>query len=167
MAHPIDALKYKVYGFKDGDYYPFACSQSMELAEETDIIPTTTVGTGKRRTFTTGFTSATLSLGGVMFLRDLAETKWHILEFFENALITSGLNILIEWKDQQDVIQNRTGSALIRSKTISGTVGQLTKWNIDFQFSGDMTTAEMILPVLLDEDGNPMLDEDGNPITIE
>lgn len=167
MAHPIDALKYKVYGYKDGGYYPFACSQSMELPEETEIIPTTTVGSGKRRTFTTGFTSATLSLGGVMFLRDLANTKWVILEFFNDALITSGLDIKIEWEDQQGVIQSRTGSALIRSKTISGTVGQLTKWNIDFQFSGDMETSELVLPVLLDEEGNPMLDEDGNPITIE
>jgi hypothetical protein len=167
MAHPIDALKYKVYGFKDGDYYPFACSQSMELAEETDIIPTTTVGTGKRRTFTTGFTSATLSLGGVMFLRDLASTKWVILEFFNDALITSGLDIKIEWEDQQGVIQDLTGSVLIRRKQISGTVGQLTKWNIDFQFSGDTVISELVLPVLLDEDGNPMLDEEGNPITIE
>jgi hypothetical protein len=85
MAYPIDALTYKVYGYKDGEYYPFACSQSMELQEETDIIPTTTVGSGKRRTFTTGFTSSTLSLGGVMFLRDISETKWVILEYFEQA----------------------------------------------------------------------------------
>jgi hypothetical protein len=64
------------------------------------------------------------------------------------------------------VVQSINGNALIRSKNISGTVGQLTKWNIDFQFSGDIEIGELTLPVLLDEDGNPMLDEEGNPITI-
>ena len=139
MAFAIDAAKYKVYGLKGGDYVPFACSQSMDYSEETEIISTMTVGNQYRKTFMPRFTSASLSLGGVMFLRDLSGVKYHILEFLADTLIQSGLNIKIEWTDQQGASQALTCFAFIKSKNISGTVGSLTKWNIDFQISGDIT----------------------------
>lgn len=156
-----------LYGLRDGDYVALLCGQEMGLSEETEMIPTTTVTSGKFRTFIPRFSTWTLSFSGLMLLRDgPSGTGYAALEFFTDAIRENGLDIKIIFTDDQDVTQELTGSVLFPSKSITGSVGQITKWAMNMQGNGEYTIAELVLPPLLDENGNPILDENGEIVTI-
>jgi hypothetical protein len=156
-----------LYALKDAEYVPFLCGQEIGLNEETEIIPTTTVNSGKFRTFVPRFSTWTLSFSGVMLIRNgAAGTGYAALELFTDTIRENGLDIKIIFTDDQGVYQELTGSVLFPSKSITGSVGQITKWAANMQGNGEYTITEFVLPPLLDENNNPILDENGDPVTI-
>lgn len=154
-----------LYAYKDSEYIPFACGQELGITEDLEILPTTTVGSGKARTFMTRFYDWKLNISGVMMLRK--EGGYAFLDLFTDEVRTNGLNIKAIFTDDQEVTQEFTGTVLFPSKSVTGTVGQIAKWTANMQGTGAYALNEFVLPYILDENGNPILDENGDPITIE
>lgn len=141
MAYTVQGKNCILYGLRDGDYFPFACGQELTLSEDTEMIPTTTVNSGKFRTFLPRFSDWKLSLTGVFFLRK--DSDYVALELFTDTIRSNGLDIKAVYTDDEGAFQVITGSVLFPSKSITATVGQLTKWASSMQGNGPYTIDEL------------------------
>lgn len=143
MAYVVQGKNCILYADRGGDYFPFACGQEFSLSETTEMIPTTTVGSGKFRTYMSRFSEWQMSVSGVMLLRKGSD--YVALELFTDAVRENGLNIKAIWEDDEGALQELTGSVLFPEKSITATVGQITKWVANMQGNGDYTLGELDL----------------------
>jgi hypothetical protein len=126
------------------DYYPFACAQEVTLSEETELLPTTTATSGEYRTYTTRLSSWKLSHAGVLLL-----SKSSFLGFpdiFNPADRRAGLYVRVRFVADDGTEKIFQGKVLLPSKSITGTVSQLTKWTAEMQGTGPYTISNVETP---------------------
>jgi hypothetical protein len=140
MAYPVQARNVIFRAVKLGDYRVWGCAQSMRLTVNTDIKETSTPVTGRNRTFSSvGLREWTITLGGVLILRDESVVKNYALETISDDIMDNGYDITITYTDDDGYIVVFTGSVLVPQTDIFKDNGSLSKFNIEFKGTGEYT----------------------------
>ncbi len=141
MAYPVQGKNVIFRAVKLGDYRIWACAQTLRLNVSTEVKETSTPVTGRYKTFTpVGMTEWSISLGGVLFLRDQAVVKNYALETIQEDVIDNGYDITITFTDDEGFVHVFTGSVLVPLTEIFKEVGSLSKFNIEFKGTGEFTS---------------------------
>lgn len=144
MAYPVQSKNVIFRAVKLGDYRVWGCAQTMRLSVDTEIKETSTPTTGRNRTFSAvGLREWSVSLGGVLILRDQSVVKNYALETISDDAMDNGYDITITFTDDEGFINVFTGSVLVPHTDILKESGSLAKFNIEFKGNGEYT----ILPV--------------------
>jgi hypothetical protein len=144
MAYSVQSKNVIFRAVKLGDYRIWGCAQSMKLSVSTDIKETSTPVTGRNKTFAPlGMREWSVTLGGVLILRDQAVVKNYALETISDDVMDNGYDITITFTDDGGFINVFTGSVLVPQTDIFKDNGSLAKFNIEFKGTGAYT----ILPV--------------------
>jgi hypothetical protein len=114
----------------------------MTLSEETELLPTTTIDSGEFRTFITRLSTWKLSLSCVFYLLD--GSKWVATDLFTQSYRENGLAIKIVFTDQGGTYQQLTGNVFLPNKSITGTAGQIAKFNLEMIGSGAYTLGSVV-----------------------
>src|SRR5678816_1250907 len=114
MAYPVQGKNVIFRAVKLGDYRIWACAQTLRLNVSTEVKETSTPVTGRYKTFTpVGMTEWSISLGGVLFLRDQSVVKNYALETIQEDVIDNGYDITITFTDDEGFVHVFTGSVLV------------------------------------------------------
>lgn len=125
---------------KSGDYRLFACAQSLRLIVETGILETSTITTGPFKTFSpVGLSEWSITLGAVLYLRDLSEIKNFALETITEQVRNNGYNITITFTDQGGYVNVFSGFVWVPLTEIFRETGTVAKYNVEFKGSGEFT----------------------------
>ena len=119
------------------EYKPFGCSQSVTLRAETEMLDTTTVGSGFWKSIKPRISGWSISLAGVTLLRDLATSRFFALDLITEQVRLNGLFLKIIFTDEGAFTRNFTGFAYIPLSEIVSTAGQLSKFSCEFIGSKD------------------------------
>lgn len=138
MAYPINGKNVLLSAHNGIDgYYPIACSQTISMTSTTGMLPTATPDSGSFAVYMPdGLTSSVIEFGGIMFLRDLASTKFHYANIYAKQVANVAMLLKITFTDQEGFVMNLTCSAFVPSTSFSSTVGGLVKHAATFQVSG-------------------------------
>ncbi len=141
MAYPVQGKNVIFRAVKLGDYRIWACAQSLRLNVTTEQKETSTPTTGRYKTFSSlGMTEWSITLGGVLFLRDQSVVKNYALETIQEDTIDNGYDITITFTDDGGFIHVFTGSVLVPLTEIFKESGSLSKFNIEFKGTGSYTS---------------------------
>lgn len=140
MAYAVQGKNVILKALKSGDYRVFACAQSLRLTVETGILETSTTTTGPFKTFSpVGLSEWGVSLGAVLFLRDLSETKNFALETLTEQVRNNGYDITITFIDDGGYVNVFSGFVYIPLTEIFKDTGSLGKYSVEFKGSGAFT----------------------------
>jgi hypothetical protein len=152
MAYAVQGRNVILRALKSGDYRVFACAQSVKLTVTTDLLETSTLTTGPFKTYSPlGLSDWKISLSGVLYLRDLSDTKNFALETITEQVRNSGYDITLTFTDEGGYVNVFSGFVYIPLTEIFKETGSLAKYNVDFQGSGafeiDVTPPSPVTPV--------------------
>ena len=138
MAYLVKGSGMAIAAVSAGDYRAFACAQQVVFRCESDIFETSTTSTGPYRTYRpAGLNKWSVTLNGVMYLRDLSTTKNFALDTITQQIRTDGYNIKITFTDEGGFTNTITGFVYIPFTEITGGAqNPFTKWTVEFQGSG-------------------------------
>lgn len=139
MAYLVRGSGMVIAAVKSADYRGFACAQNITFRCETELLETSTTSTGPYRTFRpVGFTTWSITLSGVTYLRDQSATKNFALETVTQQIRTDGYSIKITFTDEEGYVNTLTGFVYIPYTEITGGAqNPFSKWTVEFQGSGE------------------------------
>lgn len=151
MAYVVQGKNVILRALKSGDYRVFACAQSVRLVVETGLVETSTTTTGPFKTFSPiGLSEWSVSLGAVLYLRDLSETKNFALETITEQVRNNGYDITITFTDDGGYVNVFSGFVYVPLTEIFKETGSLAKYNVEFKGSGafeiDVTPPSPVTP---------------------
>jgi len=147
--YPVQGKNVILRAVKSADYRIFMCAQSLRLTVNTDVKETSTPVTGRYRTFSpVGLTDWSVTLSGILFLRDQSTIRNFAMETITEAVRDNGYDITITFTDDEGYANVFTGSVLIPSTEFTKEAGSLAKWTIEMKGNGEYTQTVLIDPVV-------------------
>ena len=145
MAYVVKGKNIVFKAEKSGDYRVWACAQSLRLVVETGLLETSTPTTGTYKTFSpVGLTEWSITLGGVLYLRDQAVTKNFALESIVEQVRNDGYNITIIFTDDEGYVETFSGFVYIPLTEIFRETSTVGKYTIEFKGSGEFTLSTTV-----------------------
>lgn len=127
-------------------YEDIACGKSVDVTVNSEMGDATTADSGFWRTpKPTGLSDWSISMTGVLFLRDTVTNRLFIFDLITEQVRLEGLNIKVIYTDQSGFPLYFTGFVYIPSSVISGTAGQLAQWSVEFIGSGPLDLSGTLL----------------------
>ncbi len=140
MAYVVQGRNVIIRAVKSGDYRVFACAQSLRLTVETGLLETSTTTTGPFKTFSpVGLSEWSVSLSGVLILRDQSTTKNFALETITEQVRNNGYEITITFTDDEGYVNVFSGFVYVPLTEIFKESTSVAKWSTEFKGSGAIT----------------------------
>lgn len=136
-----------ISAYKDGDYYPFACAEEVEISMLSELLAASSPDSGVWEQYRpSNRNSWRMSMTGVTVLKDDVDTLWYSWETLIYQLRTVGLNVKIDFTDRKGFNKYATGFVYIPESNISGKSGDFSRFAIQFQGSGPLDVNGIIVP---------------------
>lgn len=139
---PVRGRDVLIYFNVDGStYQEFGCAEQMNVEQIAEVIETSTVSTGVRKTWDYQSIDYTISLSGLVLNDDPNLTVWQLLEQQENFLVVPYRMV---FTDPDGTVKARVGRILFRSIGLDGSQEDLASSTIQMQGSGPVLTLDTI-----------------------
>lgn len=132
-------------------YVDFACATGMSMTVSTELIPATTVGNGRYRSYKPRLTDTQVTLTGITYIQK-GNPGDYVTAFdtISETLRNEGLNLEITFSDEQMRTKVLRLFAWIPNTTINADVEDFSDFEITFQASGHYQIDDFITPSLND-----------------
>lgn len=138
MSSPVQGNSCILKVFLAGDYLTVVCTKSFTLTVTSEVIETTTKGTGQFKTYDYNGISYTVSLDGILKFTDpLVENG--IMDLLNTQLGFIELSFKLYYTNPEGTVKILSGTAIITQTVITAAASQNVGGTVEFQGSGPFT----------------------------
>lgn len=136
-----------LWAFNTDSYYNIWCGQDVSISFDTEELPASSINSGSFSNVVAGRTKWNITFNGVTMVKDGPDSGFTAFDLVTELARRQGLELYLVFTNEKGNTASFQGHAFPNSVQINGSVGQLSKFTVNFTGSGPVTQ-DVSLPII-------------------